>query len=67
MKNRYNINETRLGAAARVFEPDSLFAQELFDYEDFFSQLLATESPKQLMAQRCGCDRRGGRFHARRF
>jgi len=57
MKNRYNIDETRLHAAARGFELDSLFAQELFDYEDFFSQLLATGSSKQLMAQCCGCDR----------
>ena len=25
------------------FEPDSIFAQELFDYETFFAQLLAVE------------------------
>jgi len=30
------------------FEPDSVFAQELFDYETFFAHLLAFEPARQV-------------------
>lgn len=45
MKNIYDRLEKPLGIEVVTcgFEPDSVYAQELFDYETFFAQLLAVE------------------------